>query len=203
VGYAAGFVVVTIFGHEIVVVPVLNWRKDRIAWHAVKYGIVPPLHPLEAGGIPRPEHEVEIKNAVRPQLTRNFSFIYGESGVGKTTLVLQAARAVANPANKSLPSTGLFSLLWDRVRELTGLDSWHGGGILYAQIPGDLLPHMTSEAVGEHLAEVFRVDLQSYSWLTKFIGTRGISDGPKSSAAVRFRVSAHTHGSARRGEGSA
>ena len=176
IGYAAGLVMISIFGHDIVVVPLLNWRKDRVAWHSVKYGVTAPLDPLEAGGIPRPAQGEEIRNVLRPQRTRNFWFIYGESGVGKTTLVRQAAHAVAYPTRERIPGTGFWSLVWDRVREVTGLDRWEGGGILYAQIPGEATSVLNRAVVGSALADSFRFDLRSYSWLEEFILPRGIAN---------------------------
>lgn len=87
--------------------------SDYSSWLAVKNGSVPDMKPLKSGGIPRNAVVETLRAVLTPQDRETFFLIHGETGVGKSTLVLQAAHAAV------------------------GGDGQKHGGIIYMKVPED------------------------------------------------------------------
>jgi hypothetical protein len=105
-----------------------------MSWLAVKNGSVPGLRELMAGGISRPTELEKLRAVITPQDRHAFYLIHGEKGVGKTTLVVQAAHAAVGGGGKQ------------------------HGGIIDMQIP-PAAKEYGKKAVGSVMASAFRHSL--------------------------------------------
>lgn len=117
---------------------------DQLSWLAVKNGSVPDLKPLAAGGIPRDAVVGKLRAVLTPQNTNTFYLIHGDKGVGKSTLVVQAAHAAVGGGGKN------------------------HGGIIYVEAPEDA-KEFGRAAMGSALAAAFRHNFMVFDlWQSLF-----------------------------------
>jgi hypothetical protein len=138
---------------NIVVIPatavvIAHFGFDHLSWRAVKNGSVPEPVALESGGMLREKEVEQLRAIITPQDQHAFYLIHGEKGVGKSTVILQAAH------------------------RSVGVDGKQHGGIIYVEVPEDAKKFGLA-AMGSALAAAFRHNFTIFNlwvWLVNNIG---------------------------------
>jgi hypothetical protein len=129
-------------------VVIAHFGFDHLSWRAVKNGSVAEPVALESGGMLREKEVEQFRAIITPQERHAFYLIHGEKGVGKSTVILQAAHRAVGGGGKQ------------------------HGGIIYVEVPEDA-KKFGRAAVGSALAAALRHNFTIFNlweWLVNNIG---------------------------------
>jgi hypothetical protein len=157
--FAQGKHAIKIVATPAMAIVIAHFGFDHMSWLAVKNGSVPEPIALESGGMLREQEVEKLRAVITPQARRAFYLIHGEKGVGKSTVIVQAAHKAVGGGGKQ------------------------HGGIIYIQIPPSAKQY-GKKAVGSVLASAFRHSFTLFGLWENLLTSLKIRDDIKTGSRV-------------------